>query len=238
VRRHIIIRIDGVRAVLLAIALVVATGLVACGGDEGEPGAPLTLEQRLLRESDVPGSKVDPVEVRLTADKLDEFTDWPEYVRAHEIDRSKLEDAGFVSAIHETRFIPNRPGGPHTGDAPHVRILVLQFESDDGAVMGVDLVHEQGLKRCPGNCAMQIEEFDVSGVPDAEGARAFTTKEALEATGGQGFPSDAYAIVFADGPFVYEVDGFADPGEISKKQIEEIAQKVHDRVEGAPPAET
>ena len=117
------------RAVLLAIALVVATGLVACGGDEA---APLTLEQRLLRESDVPGSKVDPVEVRLTADDLDEFTGWSEYVRAAEIDRSKLEDAGFVSAIHETRFIPNTPGGPHTHDAPHVRILVLQFESDDG----------------------------------------------------------------------------------------------------------
>jgi hypothetical protein len=227
-----------VRAVLLAIALVVATGLVACGGDEDEPAAPLTLEQRLLRESDVPGSKVDPVEVRLTADDLDEFTGWSQYVRAAEIDRSKLEDAGFVSAIHETRFIPNTPGGPHTHDARHVRILVLQFESDDGAVTGVDLVHKESLKPCPGDCAMQFEEFDVSGVPDAEGTRAFTTKESLEATGGEGVPSDSYTIVFADGPFVYEVDGFADPGEISKKQIEEIAQKVHDRVEGAPPAET
>jgi hypothetical protein len=38
-----------------------------------------------------------------------------------------------------------------------------------------------------------------------------------------------------DGPFVYEVEGFADPGETSKKQIEEIAQKLHDRIEGAPP---
>jgi hypothetical protein len=131
-----------VRAVLLAIALVVAAGLVACGGGEDEPAAPLTLEQRLLRESDVPGSKVDPVEVRLTADDLDEFTGWQD-VRAAEIGRSKLEDAGFVSAIHETRFIPNTPGGPHTRDAPHVRILVLQFESDDGAVTGVDLVREE-----------------------------------------------------------------------------------------------
>jgi hypothetical protein len=224
-----------VRAVLLAIALVVATGLVACGGDE--EAAPLTLEQRLLRESDVPGSKVDPVEVRLTADDLDEFTGWQD-VRSAEIDRSKLEDAGFVSAIHETRFIPNTPGGPHTRDAPHVRILVLQFESDDGAVTGVDLVREESLKPCPGECSMQFEEFDVSGVPDAEGTRSFTTQEALEATGGEGVPSDSYTIVFADGPFVYEVDGFADPGEISKKQIEEIAQKVHDRVAGAPPAET
>lgn len=190
-----------------------------------------------MRESDVPGSKVDPVEVRLTADDLDEFTGWQD-VRAAEIDRSKLEDAGFVSAIHETRFIPNTPGEPHTRDAPHVRILVLQFESDDGAVTGVDLAREESLKPCPGECSMQFEEFDVSGVPDAEGTRSFTTQEALEATGGEDVPSDSYTIVFADGPFVYEVEGFADPGEISKKQIEEIAQKVHDRIEGAPPAET
>ena len=225
------------RAVLLAIALVVATGLVACGGGEDEPAAPLTLEQRLLRESDVPGSKVDPVEVRLTADELDEFTGWQD-VPAAEIDRSKLEDAGFVSAIHETRFTPNTPGGPHTRDAPHARILVIQFESDDGAVTGVDLVREASLKPCPGECAMQFEEFDVSGVPDAEGTRRYSTKESLEATGGEGVPSDSYTIVFADGPFVYEVEGFAAPGEISKKQVEEIAQKLHDRIEGAPPAET
>ena len=127
------------RAVLIAIALVVATGLVACGGDEA---APLTLEQRLLRESDVPGSKVDPVEVRLTADDLDEFTGWPD-VPAAEIDRSKLEEGGFVSAIHETRFIPSTPGGPHERDVPHVRILVLRFESGDGAVTGADLVYRE-----------------------------------------------------------------------------------------------
>jgi hypothetical protein len=228
-----------VRAVLLAIVLVVATGLVACGGDDdNESAAPLGLEQRLLRESEVPGSKLDPVEVRQNADSLVKFTNWAEHVPAAEIDRDKLEQAGFVAAVHETRFIPKTPGDEHTRDAPHVRMLVMQFESDDGARTGADLVHENDLKPCPGQCAARIEEFDVSGVPDAKGSRHFTSAKALEETGGEGEPSDAYLIVFAEGPFVYQVEGFAPPGKISKKQIEEIAKKVHDRVEGAPAPET
>ena len=48
-------------------------------------------------------------------------------------------------------------------------------------------------------------------------------------------PIDFYTITFADGPFVYQVEGFGPPGKISKKQVEEIAQRVYDRVKGAPP---
>ena len=51
-------------------------------------------------------------------------------------------------------------------------------------------------------------------------------------------PIDFYTITFADGPFVYQVEGFGPPGKISKKQVEEIAHKVYDRVKGAPPAGT
>ena len=227
-----------VRAALLAMLLLAATGLVACGGDDGESAQPLTLEQRLLRASDVPGSKVDPVEVRLTADNLLKFTNWPEYVPAAEIDRDKLEQAGFVSAIHETRFIPKTPGGEHTRDATHVRILVMQFDFDDGAATGADLVAENERKPCPGSCAAQITEFDVSSVPDAHGIRRLTTAESLKATGAEGEPSDVYSIVFADGPFTYLVNSSGDPGKFTKQQLEEIAKKVHDRVEGAPASET
>ena len=52
-----------------------------------------------------------------------------------------------------------------------------------------------------------------------------------------GAPIDFYTITFADGPFVYQVEGFGPPGKISKKQTEEIAQRVYDRVKGAPPAD-
>jgi hypothetical protein len=209
------------------MALGVAAALVACGAE------PLTLEQRALSEADVPGSLPDPVETRQTASTLDEFTAW-QNIPAAEVDPRKLEEAGFVSAIHDTRFLPETPGGPHTREAPHVRMLVVQFASQGGARTGADLLHENALQPCPGSCAARIEEFDVSGVSDAKGARRLVTPEALQETGEEGMPSDSYTISFADGPFAYQVEGFAPPGKLPEQQIEDIAKKLHDRVAGAP----
>ena len=212
---------------VLAMAVAIAATLVAC------EAAPLTLEQRVLSEADVPGSLPDPVETRQTASTLEEFTAWQD-IPAAELDPGMLEEAGFVSAIHDTRFFPETPGGPHMREAAHVRILVVQFDSQDGARTAVDLLHENALQPCPGTCAARIEEFDVSGVPDAKGVQRLVTAERLEETGEQGEPSDSYTISFADGAFVYQVEGFAPPGTISEQQIEDITNKVHDRVAGAP----
>ena len=221
------------RAALLAIAALLATCIVACGGDGG--GAePLTLEQRLLRESEAPGAEPDPRETRIVARSLDEFASSADYVVAADIDRSKLEEAGFVSAVHDTRFYPKTPGASHTGEEPHVRMLVVRFASDDGAREGADLLHEKSLEPCPETCAQRITEFDVSRVPDARGIRHYTTAEELEATGEPGEPFDSYEILFTDGSFAYELEVFGPPGEVSQKQVEEIAGKVYERVQGAP----
>jgi hypothetical protein len=223
------------RRALVAIAVVVASGLVACGGNS-EAAKPLTLEQRLIRESDAPGSREDPVETRLTADNLDELIAWPNPVA--EIDPGKLKKAGFVAAVHDTRFFPKTPGGPHTRDARHVRSLVIQFRSKEGAATGAGLVYTNSLKPCPGECAFQIEEFEPSGVPDARGVRRYITAKRAQETGSGEAPGDGYTITFADGPFVYEVEGFGPLGKISRKQVEAIAEKAYDRVKGAPPVAT
>jgi hypothetical protein len=222
-----------VRAALLAIAAVVATGVVACGGD-GDGAAPLTLEQRLIRESEAAGSEPDPKETRIVAGSLDEFASSLDYVVAAEIDRSKLEEAGFVSAVQVTRFYPKTPGASHTGEEPHVRMLVIRFDSEDGAREGGDLIHEKSMEPCPETCAQRITEFEVSGIPDARGVRHYTSAAELEATGEPGQPFDSYAILFTDGSFAYEVDVFGPPGQVSQKQVEEIAGKVYERVQGAP----
>jgi hypothetical protein len=215
------------KTLVLAMAVAIAAALVAC------EAAPLTLEQRVLSESDVPGSLPDPVETRQTASTLEEFTAWPD-VPAAEIDSGRLEEAGFVSAIHETRFLPEPPDGPHTREAPHVRILVIQFDSRDGALTAADVLHEYALQPCPGTCAARIEEFDVSGVPEAKGVRRLVTAERLEETEEEGEPSDSYTITFADGAFVYQVESFAPPGKTSEQLVEDITNRVHDRVAGAP----
>jgi hypothetical protein len=222
-----------VRAALLAIAAVIATGVLACGGD-GDGAAPLTLEQRLIRESEAPSSEPDPKETRIVAGSLDEFASSPEYVRAAHIDRSKLEEAGFVSAVHDTRFYPKTPGASHTGAEPHVRMLVIRFRSENGAREGGDLLHENSLEPCPETCAERITEFEVSGIPDARGVRHHTSAAELEATGEPGEPFDAYMILFTDGSFAYELEVFGPPGQVSQKQVEEIAGKVYERVQGAP----
>ena len=211
---------------VLAMAVAMAAALVAC------QAAPLTLEKRLLGESDIPGSLPDPVETRQTASTVEEFTAW-DGIPAAEVDGSKLEEAGFVSAVHDTRFFPETPGGPHTRDAAHVRILIVQLDSPAGAATAVDIFHEKALEPCPFSCAAVIEEFDVVSVSDAKGARRLITAQALQETGEDGDPSDSYTITFADGPFVYQVEGFGPPGKMSRQQIEDFAKRLHDRVAGA-----
>jgi hypothetical protein len=226
------------RSFLLAISVALATCAVACGGDggnESEAAQPLPLSQRVVNESDAPDSKPDPVETRLTARSLDDLKGWGDRGAPAEIDPRKLEELGFVSAVQDTRFFPKEPGGPHRRDVPHVRTLIGQFESREAAVKAMDLLYEADLKPCPGQCAMSFEKFDVSGVPDAKGVRRYVTAERLAELQEPGEPSDSYTIVFVDGPYAYNVELFGPPGEVSQEQVEEIAGKLHDRVEGAPP---
>lgn len=222
-----------VRAALIAIVSLIAAGVVACSGD-GSDAAPLTLEERLLLESEAAGSEPDPQETRVVAGSLDDFVSSPDYVVAADIDRSSLEEAGFVSAVQDTRFYPETPGASHSGEEPHVRMVVIRFDSEDGARAGSDLLHEKAAEPCLETCATRITEFDVAGIPDAKGVRRLISEADLEETGEARFPFDVYAILFADGSFAYQLDVFGTPGEVSQEQAEEIAMKVYERVQGAP----
>jgi hypothetical protein len=221
----------------IAMAVALATCVAACAGDGGNEseaaGQPLTLSQRVVSESDAPDSTPDPVETRQTAHSLEELGGWDDI--APEIDPLKLEELGFVAAVHDTRFFPKEPGGPHRRDVPHVRTLVGQFTSKEAAVKAMDLLYEADLKPCPGKCATSFEKIDISRVPDAKGVRRYVTAERLEELQEPGEPTDSYTIVFADGPYAYNVELFGPPGEVSQEQLEEIVGKLRDRVEGAPP---
>ena len=204
---------------------------------EGGGAAPLTLEQRILRESDAPGSKPDPVERGWTARSLEEAVADPERVVAH-IGRAKLEEIGFVAAIEDVRFWPARPGGTHTPEAPHVRMLVVEVRDEERAQEAVEVLRAEARKPCPGACAIRWAEFDTSTVPDAQGLHTFARAEDINAIGEEGKPFDSFALWFADGPFAYELMVFGDKkggvAAVSQDQLEEIAQRVHGRVEGAP----
>lgn len=222
------------RLSLVALALVAAIASSACGGDEAEP---LTLANRVPGEAEAPESEQDPVEKQLTADGFDEFvtTLRREFVDLSADERRELGDAGFVSAVSDTRFFPREPGAEHVGHEPHIFSLVMRFETDEGAEKAVELLHEDGISPCPQVCAEQVSEFEVDGTPDAKGVRRVATAEDIEAVGEEGEPHDSYVIRFADGPFAYDIEIFGPPGDVSEEQAEEIVEKLFDRVEGAPP---
>jgi hypothetical protein len=224
----------------LVTAIVLGVGMAACGGDEASPLTLEQLEQRVPSEAEAPGSEPDPVETQVTVTGLDEFeaeilVDVPSVT---DEDVRALREAGFVSAVRDTRFFPSEPGGEHVPGAPHVFTLVLQFESEEGAREAVELMHQFNLRSCPETCAFEIGEFHVGGTPNAKGAQRIATQESLDEVGDPGEPFAVYAIDFADGFLVYDITLSGPPEEVSERKLEEIATRLHERVAGAPPLES
>ena len=220
------------RLITIAAALVFCLSLVACGNEEAT--APLTLEQRVVGSAEAPGSEPDPVETPGTVTGIDELRAELAGPEVFDEDISELEEAGFVSAVIDTRFFPSEPGGEHAPGTPHVYTVVSEFESEDGANVGVDVAHRIGLRPCPETCAYEFAEFDPAGVPDAKGVQAIATQERIDEIGDDTHPDARYSVYFADGPFAYEVTVFGPPDEVSRQQAEDIAGALYERVQGAP----
>jgi hypothetical protein len=220
----------------LFVTAVIALSAAACGGEDA---APLALEERVSGDADAPGSQADPVETPITVTGIEDVRSLPDGLFSpEEEDVTSMEEAGFVTALVDTRFFPSEPGAEHVGDEAHVARLVMQFASEEEAADMADVLHDDGLEPCPGNfCAADISEFEVDDIPDARGVARVTTAEDLEATGEQGPPFAAYKISFADGPFAYEVDMFGPPDKVSQEELEEIAKNLYERVEGSPPSQ-
>jgi hypothetical protein len=220
------------RLVTFAAALVCSLSLVACQGEEAS--APLTLEQRVVGEAEAPGSEPDPQETPVTVTGLEELEAELAGLPASDEDLRAIGEAGFVSAVIDTRFFPSEPGGEHVPGTPHVVSSVYEFESEEGANAAVDVGHTIGLRPCPETCAYEITDFEPSGVPDAKGAEAIATQESIDEIGDDIQPDARYSVYFADGPFAYEVTMFGPPDEVSRQQAEDIAAELYARVEGAP----
>jgi hypothetical protein len=229
------------RTLLLVLAGAAVLSLAACGGDDGNATAtgPVTMAQRVVTAEDAPDSEADPVEAPVAVSGPDEFIArlGDRFVNVTQQEISDFKIAGFVQALHETRFIPESPGGAHSRSAPHIFSLVMKFESEQGANDALDTLHADSLRPCPKTCAEQAEEFDVDGIPDAQGTHRFATAESIQETGDtEETPFDLYEIDFSDGVFAYRMQLTSPPGKVSQSEAEEIAGSLYDRVQGAPPA--
>ena len=219
------------KQVTLAAALLLGLSLVACGEQAGEP---LTLEERVVDVAEAPGSEPDPEETPVTLTGLEELEAEFSGPEVYEEDLQAIEEAGFVAMAINTRFFPSEPDGEHAPGTPHVVTFVSEFESEEGADDGAAVAHAIGLRPCPETCAYDIDEFEPAGVPDARGVQAIATQDSIDAIGDDIHPDARYSIYFADGPFAYEVTLFGPPDEVTREQAEEIAQKLYERVQGAP----
>ena len=104
------------RFAALVAAIVLGAGLAACGGDEATP---LALEQRVPGAAEAPGSEPDPVETQVNMTGFDEFeavviADVPSVT---DEEMRSIQEAGFVSAISDTRFYPSEPDGAPPANA-------------------------------------------------------------------------------------------------------------------------
>ena len=227
------------KALLLALAATAALGLAACSGgsDEATSTGPLALDQRVATAEDAPDAKPDPVETGVTVTTADEFIDQlgDSFVDPSPEDVAAFKSAGFVQAIDDTLFLPDGDITTHSRSNPHIRTTVIQFDSAEGAKTAQEIEHDDSLRPCPENCATSTEEFDVSDIPGALGARRYATQEAIDATGASDIhPYDEYEVVFTDGVFAYRVRLNGSPGDVSEDQVKDIAQSLYDRVHGRP----
>jgi hypothetical protein len=207
-----------------------AIALVACTNSGA--AQPLTLDQRVPTADDAPGTKPDPEEVREQTADFDEFI---AALKDRVIDPDGAADvfraAGFKAAIADARFF----GDVHSHEVPHLFTTVIQLASEDGADSAVEWMHADSLKPCPESCAVQISEFQVDGIPDAQGVRRAQTAEDIKNFGHAGDqPFESYEILFADASFAYSVVLRGQPGSVTEQQAEKIVSALYKRIHGAP----
>jgi hypothetical protein len=209
------------------LVLVTMVTLVACSG--GDP-APPSLDERFVTEADWPGSTIDPVETRETADDVDTLVTT---LGQHMVDappdemNEVFQDAEFEQGGTEVRF----SGEEHSRDVPHVFSSFYELGSEDEAAKILDWLTTDSNKPCPESCATVVSEFGVPAIPDASGVRRLTTADAIEAAGTPNqFPHDSFWIAFTVGSSVYSMEYAGPPGTVTVGDAREVASAYYDRL--------
>jgi hypothetical protein len=204
--------------VLIALAGVFALVACSCGKDK----APLALDQRTLIESELPGFKLspDPVQRWNDASKFAKDTHDVDIRATVEENIEQLQSGDFVAAI------ANSFGG--LGRQTEAFSAAVQLGSPEAARDILEQRHQDYISPCPTVCTVSASEFEVSGIPNAKGVKRASEREH------EGPPFEVYEVEFADGAFVYVVNVGGQPGTMSEDGAVSAANKLYDRVKGAP----
>lgn len=219
------------RLAIPTILAVMAFGLVSCSNDGKRAELPVPVSQRFLTVEDAPGSQPDPVELRQTTEKFDEFI---AVLKDASIDpdmkvmSSVFHDASFKSAGVDARFF----GATHNSDtSPHVFSSFIELGSKRGATSALEWLEADTNKPCPFSCATQITAFDVAHIPGVRGVHRVATAENIAAVGAtEQRPQERFWVGFIEGAIVYTMDLQGPPGSVSEQQAQDIANAWYDRL--------
>jgi hypothetical protein len=222
------------RGVVLCLAIFGAVLAAGCGGaDDGDEQQerPLSVQERLLPPEEIPGFE------------RKKTFDWPDAAAfvtegiGPALPRRNSDEA--IDVMTEAGFVSGAAEVLSKGSDEHLIVMALQFETPSGASDAVEWLHDQNLKPCIRVCAIAISDLSVDEIPGAKGARRVVTEQRPDASAADLPPHDRYLIEFADGSFMYVVER-ASPYTTSEEGDEDdalgAAQKVYDRVKGAPAA--
>ena len=206
----------GVFALILALA---AIAFGACNGDDDEEGESdasaselssslptadeLGLDERMESEWD------DPTDVLVDFLVIGGATKPAEPGAA-------LEDAGFEAAV-----------GRDLGRSDlNVRLLVAQFDSEEGALEARDVLHDEDLKTpCPDACIVTPLEYELDDVPDSVAVHHMPTE--VDPPPGQS-GVEAHHAEFTIGPRLYVVQVDGKPSPTFSDEFDDLMQTAYE----------
>jgi hypothetical protein len=204
----------------LALILVAALlALVACGGDDDGDGGGDSSSAELS------GSL--PTAEDLGLDEQGEF----EWETARELLAGELVIGGTTNpgelgtTIDEAGF-EGAAGINLEGQNRNVRIRVIQFDSEEGALEARDLLHAEDLKPpCPDECIVTPVEYELDDVPDSAAVHHLPTEGELP-PGQSRIEAHHAEFVIGSRLYVVQVDG--KPSAAFSAEFDELMNSVYE----------
>jgi hypothetical protein len=144
-------------------------------------------------------------------------------VRAtHAEAKQVLSDAGFAGAAARE----------YQTDSLDAVAVAVRLRDSDAASAVLRWGNRDARSPCPGECNIDITEFDVYDIPGASGVRRVRENGAQGA--GPSHPFESHEISFADGEVLFVLRTEAPPGTGQPDALVRAAKKLYDRINGRP----
>jgi hypothetical protein len=209
-------------ALILALA-VIALGACGADDDDGESEVSVAeLSSSLPTSDDLGLEERQELESDEAADVFDGATG---LVIGGDTDPTELgaaiEDAGFQTAT----------GRDLSRQDLNVRIRVIQFDSEEGALEARELLHDEDLKSpCTEACIVTPLEYELDDVPDSVAVHHVPTRGDLPP---DTLPVEAHHAEFVIGPQLYVVQVDGQPSPTFSADFDELMGTVYESASGA-----